>query len=161
MHITIQLFQQIVGQHLWQYSIDNEEEISEDSDAASSPLPPQQQQNILMTVMMTVSSAQAPAKRNPKFNNIGVLTNVPDDKDEVGQLYPHLCQALGLDNDWFGPTDPSIQNSIVVLLTEINCLFSTEYELVISGYGIKNIHYIRVPQPSSNNSFCISKEWLM
>ncbi len=103
----------------------------------------------------------APAKKKCKLNvddDIS-LTDRPDDNEEVRQLYPHLCSALGLD-DGFDPTSPSIQKSMVALLTEIHCLFSTEFELVIGGYGNKNIHFIRVPQTSSNNSFRNSKEWL-
>ncbi len=147
-----------MGQYLWQYAIDNEEEDNKGSDAAL--LPSQQQQNIPTTTMMTVLSAQAPAKLKHKLNNDVLLTEVPDDKDEVGQLYPHLCQALGLEDNGFDPTNPSIQKSMVALLTEINCLFSTEYELVIQGYGNKNVHYVPVPRASSDNSFCHSKEWL-
>ena len=134
MHITMQSFGQIVGQYLWQYAIDNEEEDDERiSDAGSYSSPTQQQQkNILMTMMMMmVLSAQAHAKKKCKFNDNGLLNDVPDDKDEVGWLYPHLCQALGLDdNHWFDP-NPSTQKSMVMLLTEINCLFSIEYEFVI------------------------------
>ncbi len=99
----------------------------------------------------------APAKKKCKLNdddNVS-LTDAPDDNEEVRRLYPHLCSALGLD-DGFDPTSPSIQKSMVALLTEIHCLFSTEFELVIRGYGDK----IRVPQTSSDDSFRNSKEWL-
>ena len=76
---------------------------------------------------------------------------MPDDND-VRQLYPHLCRALGLD-DGFDPTDSSVRKSTVALLTEINHLLSTEYELVVQGYGNKNINYVRVPQTFSDDSF--------
>jgi hypothetical protein len=76
---------------------------------------------------------------------------MPDDND-VRQLYPHLCRALGLD-DRFDQTDSSVQKSTVALLTEINHLLSTEYELVVRGYGNKNINYVRVPQTFSDDSF--------
>jgi hypothetical protein len=49
---------------------------------------------------------------------------------------------------------------MVALLTEVNHLVSTEYELVIQGYGITSIHYVRFPQSSSDDSFCHTKEWL-
>ena len=83
---------------------------------------------------------------------------MPDDNN-VRQLYPHLCRALGLD-DGFDPTDSSVRKSTVALLTEINRLLSTEYELVVRGYGNKNINYVRVPQTCSDDSFRNTKEWL-
>jgi hypothetical protein len=49
---------------------------------------------------------------------------------------------------------------MVALLTELNCLVSTEYEFVIQGYRNKNILYVRVPQTSSDGSFRHTKEWL-
>ncbi len=108
-----------------------------------------------------VGMTMVPAKKKRKLNdNYDILfTDAPGDNEEVGRLYPHLCSALGLD-DGFDPTSPSIQKSMVGLLTEIHCYFSNEFELVIRGYGNKNIHYIRVPQTSSNDSFRNSKEWL-
>ncbi len=75
----------------------------------------------------------APAKKKCKLNdNDDVsLPEAPDDNEEVRQLYPHLCSALGL-NDGFDPTSPSIQKSMVALLTEIHPLFSTEFDLSLS-----------------------------
>ncbi len=99
--------------------------------------------------------ANTPANKKRKLNEDKVV-DVPDD-DNVSRSYPHLCQALGLD-DGFDPTDPSIRKSLVALLTKLNCLFSTEYELVIQGYGNKLIHYVRVLKTSSNDSFRSTKE---
>jgi hypothetical protein len=98
-----------------------------------------------------VSPEQAPATKKSKLND-----DVP--QHEVGLLYPCLCRALGEDNDEFDPTDPSIQKSMVALLSELNCIFSTECELVVRGYGNKKLNYVRVPRASSDKSFHHSKE---
>jgi hypothetical protein len=144
MCIIMQSFKQIVVQYLWQYAIDNEEE-EVDKGSDKELLPEEQQQNIAKTTTTMVSPEQAPAKKKRKLNNDILLTGTPDDKDEVGGLYPHHCQALGLDNNGFDPTDPSIQKSMVALLSELNRIFSTEYELVVRGYVNKKLHYVCVP----------------
>jgi len=86
------------------------------------------------------------------------LTDAMPDDNNVRQLYSHLCRAFGLD-DGFDPTDSSVWKSTVALLTEINHLLSTEYD-VVRGYGNKNINYVRVPQTCSDDSFRNTKEWL-
>jgi hypothetical protein len=165
MRIKTQSFKEIAAQYLWQYAIDNEEEeVDKDEgseeDEESSSEEEQQQVDAAKTTTTMVSPEQAPATKKRKLNDDVPLT-VPDFKDEVGPLYPRLCRALGLDkNDEFDPTDPSIQKSMVALLSELNRIFSTEYELVVRGYGNKKIHYVRVPRASSDKSFRHSKEWL-
>lgn len=164
MRIKTQSFKEIAAQYLWQYAIDNEEEeVDKDEgseeDEESSSEEEQQQADAAKTTTTMVSPEQAPATKKRKLNDDVPLT-VPDFKDEVGPLYPRLCRALGLDNDEFDPTDPSIQKSMVALLSELNRIFSTEYELVVRGYGNKKIHYVRVPRASSDKSFRHSKEWL-
>jgi hypothetical protein len=49
---------------------------------------------------------------------------------------------------------------LITLLSELNHLFSTEYELVVRGYNNKNLHSICIPRASSDKSFHHSKEWL-
>jgi hypothetical protein len=129
MHITTHAFQRIVDQYLWQFAIDNEEE-DEGSDIAKSH--PQQNPTLGSAPAASAEVANTPttaANKKRRMNDAVLLNDVPDD-EEVRRLYPHLCQALGLD-DGFDSTDPSIQKSMVALLTELNCLVSTEYELVI------------------------------
>jgi hypothetical protein len=118
-----------VDQYLWQYAINDDEE-DEGSDEAKSH--PQQNPPLESPPAASAEVANSPtssAKKKRKLNDAVLLTNVPYD-NEVRRLYPHLCQALGLD-DGFDPTNPSIQKSMVALLTGLNCLVSTEYELVI------------------------------
>jgi hypothetical protein len=93
------------------------------------------------------------------LNEVLSLTDAMPDDNDVRQLYPHLCRALGLD-DGFDPTNSSVRKSMVALLTEINHLLRTKYELVVRGYGNKNINYIRVPQTCCDDSFRNTKEWL-
>jgi hypothetical protein len=46
------------------------------------------------------------------------------------------------------------------LLTELNNLLSTTYELNVSAMSYKKISYVRVPRTSSDRSFQNSKEWV-
>jgi hypothetical protein len=129
MRITTHAFQRIVDQYLWQFAIDKDED-DEGSDIAKSH--PQQIPTLGSQPAASAEVANTPttaANKKRKLNDAVLLTDVPDD-NEVRRLYPHLCQALGLD-DRFDPTNPSIQKSMVALLTELNCFLSTEYELVI------------------------------
>ena len=86
---------------------------------------------------------------------------MPGDHDmansDMAKSYPHLSKALGLE-DGFDPTDPHVQKSMRGLLTELNDILSTTYELNVSGISNKKISYVRVPQTNSDNSFCNSKE---
>ncbi len=109
---------------MWQYAINNDEE-DEGSDIAKS----HPQQNLPLGSPPAASAEVANTPTTAANNDAVLLTDVPDD-NEVRRLYPHLCQALGLD-DGLDPTGPSIQKSIVALLTELNQLVSTEYEVVI------------------------------
>jgi hypothetical protein len=140
--------------YLWQYAIDDDGEDKGGSDKGLSPPLQHPPLEVSPPASAEVAMTTAPEKKKCKLNdNEGVLlTDAPDDNEEVRWLYPHLCSALGLD-DGFDPTSPSIQKSLVALSTEIHPLFSTEFELVIRVYGNKNIHYIRVLQTSSDDSF--------
>jgi hypothetical protein len=71
-----------------------------------------------------------PANKKRKLNEVLSLTDAMPDDNDVRQLYPHLCRALGLD-DGFDPIDSSVRKSTVALLTEINRLLSTEYAFPI------------------------------
>jgi hypothetical protein len=86
---------------------DNEEdEVDEDEgsdkDEESSSQEEQRKADAAKTTTMMVLPEQAPATKKRKLND-----DFPH--NEVGMLYPCLCQALGVDNDEFDQTDPSIQ----------------------------------------------------
>jgi len=93
MRITTQSFKQIVAQYLWQYAIDNEkEEAGEDegSDEESSPEEQQQDASPTKTMTKVISPEQAPATKKRKLNVDILMTDLPDYKDEVNLLYPHV-----------------------------------------------------------------------
>ena len=46
------------------------------------------------------------------------------------------------------------------LLTELNELLSTEYQLDVNWISNNKISYIRVPRTQSDRSFLNSKEWV-
>jgi hypothetical protein len=74
--------------------------------------------------------------------------------------YPNLSRALGDDDGYFDPTDPSVDKLMQGLLKEINHLLTTEYELNLRGISNQHISYVRVPRTTSDNAFINSKEWL-
>ncbi len=96
-----------------------------------------------------------PANKKRKLNEVLSLTDAMPYDNDVRQLYPHLCRALGLD-DGFDPTDSSVRKSTVALLTKINHLLSTEYELVVQGYSNKNNPVIRAVHGRDTNADVIA-----
>jgi hypothetical protein len=81
------------------------------------------------------------------------------DNLDMAKLYPHLARALG-GVGGFDPMNPSVQKSMHCLLTELNHLLSTTYELNVSGNSNNKISYVRVPRTNSDSSFLNSKEWV-
>jgi hypothetical protein len=141
-----------VDQYLWQYTIDNDDgDENKDIGTASSRPQPDCTSGSPPAASADEVANTPPANKKRKLNEVLSLTDAMPDDNDVRQLYPHLCRALGLD-DGFDPTDSSVRKSTVALLTEINHLLSTEYELVVQGYGNKNINYVRVPQTCSDDS---------
>ena len=120
-----------MDQYLWQYTIDNDDG-DEDKDIGTASSRPQPD---CISGSPPAASADEvantlPANKKRTLNEVLSLTDAMPDDNDVRQLYPHLCHALGLD-DGFDPTDSSVRKSTVALLTEINRLLSTEYELVV------------------------------
>ena len=76
---------------------------------------------------------------------MGMITPGDDDimgNSNMAKSYPHLSRALG-GEDGFDPTNPSVKRSMCGLLTELNELLSTEYQLDINGISNKKISYVR------------------
>ena len=134
-----------MDQYLWQYAINNDDGEHKDSGTASSRPQPDCTSGSPPAASADEVANTPPANKKRKLNEVLLLTDAMPDDNDVRQLYPHLCCALGLD-DGFDPTDSSVRKSTVAFLTEINSLLSTEYELVVRGFGNKNINYVRVPQ---------------
>jgi hypothetical protein len=78
----------------------------------------------------------------------------------MSKQFPNLSHALGDDDGFFDPTNPSVDKSMRGLLKELNHLLSTEYELNLRGISNKHISYVRVSTTSSDHAFTNSKEWL-
>ncbi len=113
----------------------------------------------------TTSSPTKSKNKKPKYNALGEdndnMYALGDDNDnmdklDMAKLYPHLARALG-GEDGFDPTNPSVQKSMHCLLTELNHLLSTTYELNVSDTSNNKISYVRVPRTNSNHSFLNSK----
>jgi hypothetical protein len=54
----------------------------------------------------------------------------------MAKSYPYPLRALG-GEDGFDPTNPSVKRSMCGLMTELNKLLSTEYQLDINGISDK------------------------
>jgi hypothetical protein len=70
---------------------------------------------------------------------MGMVT--PEDDDMTANInmaksYPYLSRALG-GEDGFDPTIPSVKRSMCGLMTELNELLSTEYQLDVNGISNK------------------------
>ncbi len=91
------------------------------------------------------ASSTTTSNKKRKYNTI---TPGDDDnmaKSDIAKSYLHLLRALGVGEDGFNPTNPSVQKSICSLLSELNGLLSTTYQLDVSGLSNKRISYVRVP----------------
>ena len=94
-----------------------------------------------------------------------VKSATPVDNDHTSNKQPHLTRALGDEDGYFDPADPSVIKSMQGLLQEINKeinnLLSTKYELNLRAItSNRPISYVRVPRTKSDNAFTNSKEWL-
>ena len=87
-------------------------------------------------------------------------SNTVDD-NIISSKYPHLSQALGDNDGYFDPADPTVVKLKKGLLQEINHLLRTNYQLnVQSLLSNKQISYVWVPRAKSDQSFLNLKEWL-
>ena len=90
-----------------------------------------------------------------------VKSATPVDNDHTSNKYPHLSRALGDEDGYFDPADPSVIKSMQGLLQEINNLLSLKYDFNLRAITFKRpISYVRVPRTKSDNAFTNSKEWL-
>ena len=111
------------------------------------------------------ASVVTPTPPEPPFLVAASMTlgksATPVDNDHTSSKYPHLSRALGDEDGYFDPADPSVIKSMQGLLQEINNLLSTKYELNLRAItSNRPISYVRVPRTKSDNAFTNSKEWL-
>jgi hypothetical protein len=64
------------------------------------------------------------------------------------------------EKDGFDPTKPSVKKWMHELLSELNSILSTTYQLNFNGLSNNKISYVRVPQTSTDRSFYNTKEWV-
>ncbi len=78
----------------------------------------------------------------------------------MNKPYPNLLHALGGENG-FDPMNPSVQKLMRSLLSKLNYLPSTTYQLYVTELSNnKMISYVKVPRTASDRSFLNSKEWV-
>ena len=82
-----------------------------------SPAPPEPPY-LVAPYLLANSASITPVKNTTPVNN-----------DHTSNKYPHLSQALGDEDGYFDPADPSVIKSMQGLLQEIKNLLSTKYEL--------------------------------
>ena len=82
------------------------------------------------------------SNKTRKYNTITPGDDDDMAKSNMAKLYPHLLRALGVGEDGFNPTNPSVQKSVRSRLSELNDLLSTAYQLDISGLSNKRISYV-------------------
>ena len=106
-------FRRLIEPILWNYILDNDLEEGKEVDESSSD----EEDDSVVSPTPTEAS-MTPAK-----------SATPVDHDHTSNKYPHISRALGDEDGYFDPADPSVIKSMQGLLQEINHLLSTEYEL--------------------------------
>jgi hypothetical protein len=110
----------------------------------------------------TSSTTTSNKKRKHNVIDVSELVTSGDDnmvKLDIDKSYPYLSRALG-GEDGYDPTNPSVKRCLCGLLTELNKLLSTEYQLDVNCIPNNRISYGRVPRTQSDRSFLNSKEWV-
>jgi hypothetical protein len=92
---------------------------------------------------------------SPAMVSPGMVKTGGDDV-YMDKFHPNLLQALG-GEDGFDPTNPSVQKSMRSLLSELNNLLSTMYQLDINGLSNNKISYVRVLRMRRDCSFLNTK----
>ena len=114
-------FRRLIEPTLWNYILDNDSEEGKEVDESSSD--------------EEDDSVVSPTPPEPSYLVAASITPVknatPVDNNHTSNKYPHLSRALGDEDGYFDPADPSVIKSMQGLLQEINNLLSTKYELNI------------------------------
>ncbi len=144
-------FWRLIKPILWNYILDNDLEEGKEVDESSSD---EEDDNVV-----------SPTPPEPPYLVTASITPVksatPVDNDHTSNKYPHLSWALGDEDGYFDPADPSVIKSIHGLLQEINNLLSSKYELNLQAItSNRPISYVRVPRTKSDNAFPNLKKWL-
>ncbi len=138
--IKQQSFRQWVEQYKWNYLLKKEDEGGKDEDDDDNSNKDDNDDTDDDDLINASSTTTSNKKR--KCNTIMPGGDNDMSKSNMAKSYPHLLQALGVGEDRFDPTNPSVQKSMHSLLSELNNLLSTTYQLDVSGLSNKRISYI-------------------
>jgi hypothetical protein len=154
LRIEQQSFRQCVEQSKWNYLLEKKEEGGKDDDDKDNNDEDDNKGDNDDSDDNDEVNARSPPPSNKKRKYNTITPGVDDDmaksdmakaKSDMAKLYPHLVRALGVGEDGFDPTNLSVQKSMRSLLSELNDLLSTTYQLDVSGLSNKRISYVRVP----------------
>jgi len=165
LRIKQQSFRQCVEQSKWNYLLEKEDEDLKDEDDGEDDEDDSEDNEDDSDVDSEDNATSSPTTSNKKrkYNAVqGIILPGDDDmkaNSNMAKSYPYLSRALG-GEEGFDPTNPSVKRSMRGLLTELNELLSTEYQLDVNGISNKKISYVRVPRTQSDRSFLNSKEWV-
>ena len=122
---------QCVEQSKWNYLFKKEEEGGKNDDDNDNDDEDDDEDTDDDNKINASSTTTSNTKR--KYNTItpGDIEDMA--KSDMAKPYPHLLQALRVGEDGFNPTNPSIQKSVFSLISELNDLLSTTYQLDVSG----------------------------
>jgi len=161
LRIKQQSFRQFAEQYKWNYILDNNTEDQKDEDDGEDDedgIDVDKEDNAIISSPTTSNK-----KRKHNAIDVSVMVTPDDDnmvKPDMAKSYPYLSRALGGEEDGFDPTNPYVKRSMRGLLSELNELLSTEYQLDVNGISNNKISYVRVPCTQSDRSFLNSKEWV-
>jgi hypothetical protein len=157
-----QSFRVDVSALVWDYKVENEDnddsvdDIDDDDSIEDNGSNKESKRNI----KDDEDDACSPTTKKRKYSPAVVSPATEDKSHGMDKLYPNLSRALGGDNG-FDPTDPSVRKAMRSLLSELNDLLSTTFQLDVTELSSnQKISYIRVPRTTSDRSFLNSKEWV-
>jgi hypothetical protein len=145
-------FRSLIEPILWNYFLDNYN--SEEGNEVDKLSSDEEDESAVMSPPLSVPPSSIATSITPVKSS-----NTVD--DNISSKYPHLSRALGDNDGYFDPANPTVVKSMQGLLQEINHLLSTNYELQVRALSSnKQISYVRVPRAKSDHYFSNSKEWL-
>ena len=145
-------FRSLIEPILWNYFLDNDN--SEEGNEVDKSSSDEEDESAVMSPPLSVPPSSIATSITPVKSS-----NTVD--DNISSKYPHLSRALGDNDGYFDPADPTVVKSMQGLLQEINHLLSTKYELNVQALSSnKSLSYVQVPRTKSDNAFTNSKKWL-
>ncbi len=143
LRIKQQAFRHCVEQLKWNYLLEKEDEgDKDDNDENNNNVDNENDNDNTDDDVLINASSTTTSNNEGKYNTITPGGDNNMSKFNMAKSYPHLSRALGMGEDGFDPINPSIQKSMHSLLSEINNLLNTKYQLDVSGLSNKRISYV-------------------